>query len=294
MTLFLQLTGNGLVNGVLYAMLAIGFGIIWRSLRIFHMAYAGLYLISGYAFFVLAGWLHLSVFTSTALVLFIAGLNGWLVEVFIYRPFYRKNASFGSILIASLGLFIVLVNLLAMVFGNELQTVQRALVTSYRLGPIIFTKLQLIDLFVGTATIGLFLLATRKVRIFKAIWAMGDQPDLIPVLGMPLFRLRSLVIILSTTMAAIPACLLTLEFGIAPYAGMSTVLIAAVAVLIGGFNSYAGWVWGAIILALLQSAVVWKFSARWMDLVTFSILLLILLFRPHGILTEQKRIEEAA
>jgi branched-chain amino acid transport system permease protein len=73
---------------------------------------------------------------------------------------------------------------------------------------------------------------------------------------------------------------------------MSYLLIATVAVLVGGLNSYMGWVCGAMTLAILQSLVVWKFSARWMDLVTFALLVVILLFRPQGLLARLQRVEE--
>ncbi len=294
MTLIFQLLANGIVNGVLYALLAVGFGLVWRCLRIFHVAFAGLYLVCGYSYYVFVNWIHLSVYTSAVLTLLVAAVIGLLTEICFYRPFYRKNASFGSVLIASLGVYIVLVNLISIFFGNELRTVDRELINSWNFGRIVFTKLQLIELITATMVISLFGIIACRFRVFKAVWAMGDQPDLIPVLGLPIFRLRSIVLIFSTCMAAVPACLITHDVGIAPHIGMSTVLIAAVAVLVGGFNSYSGWVCGAIILALLQSFVVWEFSARWMDLVTFAILLMTLIFRPHGVLAEQSRLEESA
>jgi branched-subunit amino acid ABC-type transport system permease component len=70
-------------------------------------------------------------------------------------------------------------------------------------------------------------------------------------------------------------------------------LIAAVSVLVGGINSYAGWAVGAVVLAVLQSLVIWKFSARWMDLVTFALLVIMLVFRPRGLMEKEKRVEEA-
>jgi branched-chain amino acid transport system permease protein len=93
-------------------------------------------------------------------------------------------------------------------------------------------------------------------------------------------------------MAAIPACSLTLDIGIDPFVGLSYLLIAAVAVLVGGVDSYRGWVSGAATLAILQSLVVWKFSARWMDLVTFALLVIMLVFRPQGLVQNARRTEE--
>lgn len=292
MKLLLQLVANGLVNGVLFAMLAVGFGLVWRTTRVFHIAYGALYVGCGYCFHALATHAGLPAVPSLLLTLAVAVIAGAVVETCFYRPFYRRQASSGAVLIASLGLFVALENIIAMIFGNELQTVGRGIEPAFHLGSVMLTRLQVVELAIGIIVITALWLLVRRLRTFKALWAMGDQPELISVLGLPFFWLRTLVFVISTVLVAIPAALITLDVGIDPHMGMSYLLIAAVAVLVGGINSYAGWVGGALLLAMLQSLVVWKFSARWMDLVTFGLLVLILVFRPEGLLERHKRMEE--
>lgn len=294
MKLFLQLLANGLVNGALYAVMAVGFGLVWRSLRVFHIVYGGLYVLCAYLFYVFAAVAELTPTFSFLLTLVFAGATGWLVEAGLYRPFYLKRAGSGAVLIASLGAFVVLENLIALVFGNELKTIPRGIAATYWIGPVVLTELQLLELAVGAGVVALSWLFVRRLQVFKALWAMGDQPELIPVLGLPLFKLRVLALVVSTVMAAIPACLISLDVGLDPHMGMSYLLIAAVAVLIGGVDSYIGWVSGAMMLAVLQSLAVWQLSARWMDLVTFSLLVVLLVFRPQGLLDRAKRLEETA
>lgn len=292
MKLLLQLLANGLVNGALYAMLAVGFGLVWRSLRVFHVAYGGLFVLCGYLFYTLMTRVGLSPLGATLLTMVCAGAIGWAMEAGFYRPFYRRHAASGVVLIASLGVFIALENTIALVFGNELQTIPRGIAHTWTLGPVVLTELQVLQFLVGSVAVALLWILTRRLRIFKAIWAMGDQPELIPVLGLPLYRLRGLVMAISTALVAIPACLLTLDIGVDPHVGMSYLLIAAVAVLVGGVNSYGGWVVGAVVLALLQSLVVWQVSARWMDLATFGLLVAMLIFRPQGLTERHRRMEE--
>lgn len=292
LNLLLQLLANGLANAALFAMLAVGFGLVWRSLRVFHLAYGGLFVISGYVFRTLsvrAGWPPWMAGLATV---FLAAIMGWLIELALYRPFYKRNAASGTILIASMGVLVVLENGVAMIFGNELQTVPRAMASVLELGPVRLTSLQVWGFGIGVISVSVLWLLVRRLRTFKALWAMGDQPELIPVLGLPLYRLRAMVLAIGTAMAAIPACVITLDLGIDPFVGMSYLLIAAVAVLAGGVDSYRGWVTGAVTLALLQSLVVWKFSARWMDLVTFGLLVAMLVFRPSGLVAGAKRVEE--
>jgi branched-chain amino acid transport system permease protein len=292
LNLLLQLLANGLVNAALFAMLAVGFGLVWRSLRVFHLAYGGLFVISGYIFRTLSVRLGWPPWIAGAATVFFAAIMGWLIELALYRPFCKRNAASSTILIASMGVLVMLENAVAMIFGNELQTVPRGMGSGLELGPIRLTPLQLLGFGLGVISVSVLWLLVRRLRTFKALWAMGDQPELIPVLGLPLYRLRAMALAIGTAMAAIPACVITLDLGIDPFVGMSYLLIAAVAVLAGGVDSYRGWVTGAVTLALLQSLVVWKFSARWMDLVTFGLLVAMLVFRPSGLVAGAKRVEE--
>jgi branched-chain amino acid transport system permease protein len=192
-----------------------------------------------------------------------------------------------------LGILIVIENVIAMVFGNESLNIPRNNAWSVNLGPITLSDMQILPFAIGFIIVAILWVSVRRLRIFRALWAIGDQPELISALGLPLFFLRGLALMLSTILTAIPASLLCLDGRADPHIGMEYLLIAAVAVLVGGMNSYVGWVSGAVALAVLKSLVVWKFSSQWTDLVTFTLLVGILLFRPRGLLESTKRIEDA-
>lgn len=292
MNLLLQLLANGMVNGVLFAVLACAFGLVYRSARVFHIAFAGLFLIPPYIAYAANSLLRLPIFAAIVCGLIAAAACGYATERVLYRPLFRRKASVGAVMVASLGAFIVIENALALVFGNELRTLERGMATRVAFGPVGLTSIQLLQLGAcGVALAGLGL-ATRYVRAFKAVWAMGDEPELVPVLGLPLMKYRALVFTLSAAFGGLAACLIGLDVGIDPHMGMSYLLIAAVAVLAGGIDRYSGWVLGGVMLALLQSVMVWQFSARWMDFVTFAVLIAVLIFRPQGILGLRKRLEE--
>jgi branched-chain amino acid transport system permease protein len=292
MNLLFQLLANGLVNGALFAVLACAFGLAYRSARVFHIAFAGLFLIPPYAAYGASAWLKAPVWLAVPLGVVLGVLAGYLTERVLYRPFHRRNATPAAVLVASLGTFIILENSLAMLFGNEIRIMERGLATRYTVGPVSLTSIQLLQLGVSLLTLVGLAVAIRRVKVFKALWAMGDEPGLIPVLGLPLMRYRNLVFTLSAGLGGIAGCLIGLDVGVDPHMGMSYLLIAAVAVLAGGIDRYAGWILGGFALAILQSAMVWKLSAKWMDLVTFVVLIGILMFRPQGILGLWKRLEE--
>lgn len=292
MGLFLQLLANGLVNGALFGLLSCAFGLVYRSLRIFHIVFAGLFLVAPYTAWSLHAWLGASIWLAVALGVAVAGVAGYGVERLLYRPLYRRNTSGGAVIVASLGAYIIVQNVVALLFGNEIKAFDRGLAERFVFGPVGLTSVQLTQLFIALLVLGLFAFAVRRLRSFKIIWAMGDEPGLVPVLGLPLMRYRTLVFVTSGVLAGLAGGLIAIDTGIDPHMGMSYLLVAAVAVLAGGIDRLSGWVLGAVVLALLQSLVVWQFSAQWMDLVTFSVLIAILAFRPQGILGLRKRLEE--
>jgi branched-chain amino acid transport system permease protein len=222
----------------------------------------------------------------------VCAFAGYLLELMLYRPLFKHNASSGAVLVASLGSFIVIENLLAIIFGDDLLTFSNTLASRVTLGPVAISSVQVVQLIAGLMVIILLWVAFKRFLLFKAVWAMGDEPDLIPVLGLPLMQYRALIFILSAILGGFAGCLVAIDVGIEPHMGMTYLLAAAVAVLAGGVDSYFGWIAGGFILALLQSLVVWKFSSHWIDLATFSILISMLLLRPQGVISQEKRLEE--
>ena len=292
MSLFLQLLGNGIIQGMLTACLAVGFGMVYRSFRVFHIAMGAQFIFSCYAFYFLAVPMKLALWMAVCGAILFSVLFAWLIEFAVYRSFFNKRCSGGVLMIASLGILIVTENLIAMLFGNEVKAVSNELEPSVVLGNLRFTRIQLIQFFGGVSLFAAVGILVSKLRLFKAVWAMGDQPELIPVLGLPLGKLRLLVMALGGIMTAVPAILISYDIGMDPHVGMHYLLLASVAVFFGGVDRYWAWGVGALTLCVLQSLTVWLFSAKWIDLVTFGILICVLLFRPQGLFGMRKRLEE--
>lgn len=292
MSLLLQLTVNGVVNGAVFALLACAFGLVYRSLRVFHIAFAGLILVAPYGAYVANAGLGLPIGMAVFLGVLACGLAGLGLEWGMYRPFFLRKASAGTVMVASLGAFVVLENTLALVFGNEVHVFDRALASRIMIGPVAVSSIQALQFGISAVALLSLAWAIRSIPTFKAVWAMGDEPELIPVLGLPLIRYRVLVFALSSALGGLAVCLLALDVGVDPHMGMSYLLVAAVSVLAGGIDRFWAWMLGGLILALLQSLMVWAVSPRWMDLVTFSVLIGILLFRPQGLFGLRKRLEE--
>jgi branched-chain amino acid transport system permease protein len=124
------------------------------------------------------------------------------------------------------------------------------------------------------------------------IRAMRDDVELLSSIGINPQHVRRIVFALGSSLAGVSAMLTGLDVGIDPNIGMVAILNGAVAVIVGGVGIFEGAAFGALLLGLLQSLAVWKFSARWQDTVTFLVLIIFLLLRPEGILGSRRRIEE--
>ena len=292
MTLFLQLLANGIVNGAMFALLAVAFGLVYRSARVFHIAFGGLYVASAYVLYAAVVWGKWPLWAGFVATILASATLGVAMEAGFYRLFEKRKSAPGVVLVASLGLFIVLENLIAMVFGNEVRIIPRGITQSFALGSVRLTSVQLMQLLVSCFVLIALAFAMRRFRVLKAIWAIGDEPELLEILGNPLRRYRMIIFGLATAIAAIPACLIGMDTGMNPHMGMHYLLIAAVGMLTGGTDRFVGWVAGGFLLAVLQSLVILMLSSQWMDLATFGTLVLILLIRPQGIFGTRKRLEE--
>jgi branched-chain amino acid transport system permease protein len=293
MDLLLQLLLNALVNASIFSLLAVGFGIVYRSMRFFYIAYGGIYVFASYSMIALQYYLHLPAQFFIPLSVLAAVSTSLLMERVIYLPLDRRGATPAVLFVVSLGAYVFIINGIALVFGSDIKVLSKELGPSFALGSLTITRMQVLQLLVGVVLLFAFWALIRKNNYMKGIWAMGETPELVRVLGLPFELMRMAVYLISSAFAAVASILVAFDTGMDPYVGMRAVLTAAVAVLVGGVNVFWGWIGGAILLAVLQSMAVWQFPAKWSDLITFGILVCTLIFRPQGLFSPRKRREES-
>lgn len=295
--MILQVIINGLIAGLLYALIALGFNVIYNATRIFHIAHGVVYTSAAY-FFILYTQIFgtfnnlFSLIIIIALSLISAMLLGMSSEALIYKRLRKSDSPLLIYFIASLGFYILVVNLIALIFGNETQILSQEVSSSYSFYDIILTKIQLIEV----VAIPIILIASiyllKRTILGKVIHAMYDNQTLVQVLGFNIDKYRLIIIGMGSLLAAI-ACLLTaFDVGIDPQVGLTVFLTAAVAVIIGGVNSIYGTIIGAIILGVVQNLVVWFISAQWQDAVTFLVLIVVLIIKREGLVEIKLRLEE--
>lgn len=287
--MILQFLLNGFITGVLYSLLAVGFALVYNTTRIFHIAAAALYVVAAFAFFFLkavAGW---PIAAAGAGALLVTMGFSLVTEVAVYRPLKRRKASLNVALIASVGMMTVLVNTIAMLFGNETKVIDNSIQRTLSLGQVIVTTPQMYQLIVGAVAIVLFVVFIRNSRWGLMFRALSADDVLYETLGYRMRRTRTLVFLLSGVFIALASCLTVYDVGLDPHMGMNMLINAMVAMIVGGAGRFDACILGGLLLGLLQSLVVYQFASNWQNAITFLVLLLFLFLRPQGIAGYKQR-----
>ena len=291
--MLVQLLANGFSNGLMIALMAAGFALIYNTTRVFHVAHGAVYVLAAYTYYALSQRLLLPKPLAVGATLLVAALFGAAIESFIYAPLYRKQAPQIVSLLSSFGLYVAIVNCIAMFFGNEIQVVPAIRGAAIQFGPILIARIQIVE-----GAVSILTLVPLTVFLWRSEWgrlirATRDNPQLVAAMGTDLLSIRRLVFVIGSGLAGIAAILSVVDVGADPQSGMPAFLIATVAVIVGGLGSFGGAILGSIVVAVLQSLAVWRVSPRWSDAITFAILILFMVFRPTGLIGSRRRIEEA-
>jgi len=290
--MILQFLANGLCSGALYSIVALGFGLIYISTGIFHFAHGAVYVAGAYILYLFLIILKFNIYISLLFSLLGASILGNLIETLVYNPMRKRKVSPSGFMIGSFGVYLFVVNLIALLFGNETKVLNPGIEKTFSFGSVILTRIQIIS-FITFIVVSLLFLLFKRTKTGNLIIAFSNNPKLIETIGYNPYKIRIIIFTIGSILAAISSSLSALDVGIDPNIGMSALFVSAVAVIIGGVNVFEGAILGGILIGILQSLVVWQTSAKWMDAFTFLILIIFLLFRPKGILSKKLRIEES-
>jgi branched-chain amino acid transport system permease protein len=290
MSVFAQLALNGVVAGSVYALIALGFALIFTSSRVFHFAHGGVYTFSAFAGYTALVTFKLGLVAGFLAAILSAALIGVLVNILLYEPMKAGGVSPFVAMISSFGVLIIITHVTAMIWGSNPVVLSRGgQTTVYRLGPVYTTDAQL--LIIGFATmlaIALFAFF-RHTRLGIAIRAMGSDSELAEVVGMPAKRLRHISFIVGSALVGVSAMLIGLNVGIIDFnMGMDIILMATVAMIIGGLGSVAAAAGGGFVLGMIQNIAIWKIESKWQLALSFAILIVVLLFKPSGLFGEKR------
>lgn len=290
----LQVAINGVISGLVIALLATAFSLVYVPTRVFHVALGGIVAFIPYVA------LQCQKGAMPVVVQVIAGLAAAMLlsvgcELLNHAGLERKKASSATHMVASLGAYIVIVQVIALAWGSDTQNLLKGLDEVIRFpGDVSLTWTQCVTAVVSILLLGSFHVWLTRTELGLRFRALADNPTELALRGYNTNRLRILAFAMSGAFAGVGAMLIAYDVGFDPHLGLSQALLAAVAVILGGRSSFVGPILGGLFLGILRTHVVWFLSARWQDMATFMVLAAFLFFRPHGMLGQRVRLEAEA
>ena len=276
---------NGLIAASVWGLIAIGFGIIFYSVRFFHFAHGAVFVAGAYFTFLFTNKMALPLFPASIFSIALSSCLGCSIYFFLYRPLIRRNSSPTVLLLVSMGTYIVIQNIISLIFGDDVLSIRSGPVTEgISIGIAKITLLQAQSFVISVSLLIGIALFLGKSKIGKAMRAVGNEPQLSEISGVNTDRIYLITFALGSALAGLAGILMALDVGMRPSMGMNALLMGVVVVIIGGVGSITGIALAALLLGMAQHVGVWKIGTEWQDAIAFVVLLIFLLFRPQGFL----------
>ena len=280
----LQQLVNGLILGSIYALLALGYTMVYGIIRLINFAHGDLYMMGAFIGYYLINQFQLNFFVALVLSMALTAALGVLIEFLAYRPL--RNSTRIAALITAIGVsFLLEYGMVYLVSANVRPFPQALQTVKYDLGPISVTNIQLIILSVSVLLMVLLQFIVKKTKMGKAMRAVSVDSDAAQLMGINVNSTISFTFALGSALAGAAGVLIGLYYNsIDPLMGMVPGIKAFVAAVLGGIGLIPGAALGGFIIGLLETFSVSIGLSSYRDAVVYGILILILLFRPAGIL----------
>jgi branched-chain amino acid transport system permease protein len=283
MSMLLYVLFSGLVTGAVYAVFALGLSLVYGTSRVLNFGYGSIYMFGAYGAYLLSSQWGLG-YVGIILCLLPAMFGfGIALELLIIRPL-RKHPNWKmATMMTSLGLALVLDNLMLVLFGPGQKQLPPLFDGLIEMGDFMISHQDLAVLLIAAVTVVALELFLKYAPLGMAMRAVSQDMEGARMVGIKVNRVFAYAFGLSTVLAGVAALLLTPVTLISPQGGWALFLKAFVIVVFGGLGSTRGALVAALLLGVIESLVVFQFGATWIMPVWLLILLLVLMVRPKGL-----------
>lgn len=293
---FIQQLLNGLTVGSTYALIAIGYTMVYGIIGMINFAHGEIYMTGSYiAFIVLAGLAMMGIDSVSVMLvaaftisIIITSTYGYAIERVAYRPLRNSNRLIA--LISAIGMSIFLQNYVRIAQGSRDVAMPGLISGGWNFGPeggfhVTLSYMQVVIFVATVITMVLLTVFISRSKTGRACRACAEDLKMAGLLGINTNQIISMTFVTGAALAAVAGVLLGLYYGVInPYIGFMAGLKAFTAAVLGGIGSIPGAVLGGMILGITEAFTAGYFSAEYKDVVAFSLLVFILLFMPSGLL----------
>jgi branched-chain amino acid transport system permease protein len=299
--IWVSLIVGGLANGFLYALIALGYTLVYGVLRLINFAHSEVMMAGGFGgLFAMRAVLGTSSPTGDwAIGIIIIGIlagacaggaTAFALERVAYRPLRKRNAPRLTYLISAIGASYFLYNLAGKEFGRYTAFVPEPAALgnpAFRLCGVGVQSVWVLTMVTSLVLLVVLDLVVNRTKLGKGIRAVAQDAETASLMGVHIDRTIALTFVLGGLMGGVAGFLFGLQFGVIYTMGFVPGLKAFTAAVLGGIGNIRGAMIGGLLLGLFESIPLRWISAEWQDVVAFGVLVTLLLFRPTGILGER-------
>lgn len=284
MELILQQLINGLFLGSIYALMALGYTMVYGIIKLINFAHGEIYMIGSFIGYYLINQLEMGFFPALILSMALSAIVGVTIEFLAYRPL-RKSTRIAA-LITAIGVSFFLQNVMIYFFSSDTRAFPQAIQRqTYDLGIIEVSNIQLLILGISLSLMILLQIIVKKTKMGKAMRAVSVDADAAQLMGINVNRTISFTFALGSALAAAGGMLIGLYYNsIDPMMGVVPGLKSFVAAVLGGIGIIPGAALGGFVIGLIETITTAIGFSDYKDAVVYGVLILILLIRPAGIL----------
>ncbi|MGZ5185494.1 MAG: branched-chain amino acid ABC transporter permease [Caldimonas sp.] len=270
----------GAVSSAIYAMLAVGFTLIFGVARVLNLAHGSFYALGAYGAYFFTSHLKLPLLPAALLSVAVVAAFGIVVERVFIRPMRKSQL---AVLMITLAVALVIEQGLFLTFGSEYRNVPAFVDKKFTIGGVDVGGARLLALGVGAVLIGALWLFIQRTRLGSAILAISQDPVAAQYMGIPSDRIFAIVMGISAAMAAAAGVLAGPFLTVQPTMWLLPIVKAFAIVVVGGLGSIPGSILAALMLGYAETIVAYAISSEWTEIVSVLATLTMLILRPAGI-----------
>ena len=287
-TILLQQAINGIVLGSLYVMVALGLTLIYGILNQINFAHADFVTLGAFTAYFFVYKFGGNYLVSIGVALLMGALLGVLINLTVFKPLRERGDELRP-LIATIGISVLMENGQLAAFGPIPFNFESPYAKeTIRIGKIFFTQQSVLIVTVGTIAIAALYAFMRFTYIGKALRAVSQDRETAGLMGINQNMLIALTIVIASAFAGMAGAMLGPVLVLTPFAGATVIVKAFAIVIIGGFGNMNGTIIAGLLVGLIEAYTTQFLAPGLIDLVVFALLLLMLAFRPTGLIAEKR------
>ena len=269
----------GAVISAVYAMLAVGFTLIFGVARILNLAHGAFYALGAYTVYALTAIFHVPLLPAAVIAVGAVAAFGVLVERVLVRPLRKSQL---AVLMITLATGLMVEQVLLLVFGSEARNVPSMVDATFTVAGADISGQRLLALAASFVILGGLWLFMQHTRLGAAILAISQDAEAARYMGIPSDRIYSLVMAISAGTAAAAGVLVAPFQTVIPAMGLLPLVKAFAIVIVGGLGSIPGSILGALLLGYSETIIAFEGSIEWAQIVSVLAVLITLIVRPAG------------